>query len=406
MKKTFKVVVALACAALVCSCSGKSEAKKDASYQFSDSDLELLQQFVKSVADENATDSAQVAKSIDELLAVETVGMDSLSYCLGVSMGAGIKQQLGVIPFDMDIVKVGIVKGYAEISEQTHDEAVEVLRNFFSEDYGKSIAEYQKALATDSTAVFNPFKSGDECKSISYAFGNDLGCNIKRAKLPIYLNWLWNGFQTGWNGTATITNEEVMKYLNNYFMNVLPAQNEARSKAWIEAKKQEEGVQTTASGLAYKVIEAGDMSKAAKNDVDVVKVHYVGKLQDGTVFDASRFENRSKQQQEMMRKSQPSNFDENGKPLKADEPIEFSLNGVIAGWTEGMKLVGPGGKILLYIPAEMAYGRRGAGQMIGPNEALEFEVELIEVTPVEPEVADITRESAKPLPKKKPTVKK
>ena len=61
--------------------------------------------------------------------------------------------------------------------------------------------------------------------------------------------------------------------------------------------------------------------------------------------------------------------------------IEFPLNRVIEGWTEGMKLIGPGGKIILYIPAELAYGNRGAGKDIGPNEALEFEVELIEVVP-------------------------
>jgi FKBP-type peptidyl-prolyl cis-trans isomerase FkpA len=78
---------------------------------------------------------------------------------------------------------------------------------------------------------------------------------------------------------------------------------------------------------------------------------------------------------------QPELFDKNGKLIKEDEPIEFPLNRVIKGWTEGMKLVGPGGKIILYIPAELAYGSQGAGQEIGPNEALEFEVELIEVKP-------------------------
>ena len=131
------------------------------------------------------------------------------------------------------------------------------------------------------------------------------------------------------------------------------------------------------------------MEKAAKNDEDVVKVHYTGKLQDGTVFDASRFENRSKEQQELMRLQQPSLFNEKGKLIEAEEPIEFPLNRVIKGWTEGMKLVGPGGKIKLYIPAELAYGRRGAGQLIGPNEALEFEVELIEVVPAVVEEAPV-----------------
>ena len=64
-----------------------------------------------------------------------------------------------------------------------------------------------------------------------------------------------------------------------------------------------------------------------------------------------------------------------------DSPIEFPLNGVIKGWTEGMKLIGKGGKITLWIPAELAYGERGAGQNIGPNMALRFDVELLEVNP-------------------------
>ena len=128
-----------------------------------------------------------------------------------------------------------------------------------------------------------------------------------------------------------------------------------RSEKWLATKALEEGVQKTESGLLYTVIQSGNMKKAAKNDEDEVEVYYVGKLQDGTVFDSCTAES--------------------GKPIK------FPLNRVIKGWTEGMKLVGPGGKIKLYIPASMAYGENGAGESIGPNEALEFEVELVSVTP-------------------------
>ena len=356
MKKTFKTIVALTCAALICSCAGKTNASAE-------------------------------AIPVDEILSTEGTEMDSLSYCLGVNMGMGIKYQLASTPFDVQNVKEGFVAGYNQISRQTHEEAIEILRKFFSQEFGQKQAEYQEALQADSTAVFNPFESAEQCNSVSYAFGNDLGCNLKRAKLPIHLGWLWNGFQGGWDGTAIMGEQEIMKFLNNYFMNVLPAQNEARSKAWIEAKAQEAGVQVTESGLAYKVIEAGDMSKAARNDEDIVKVHYVGRLQDGTVFDASRFASRSAEQQKMMRMYQPTNFDENGNFIGEDEPVEFPLNRVIKGWTEGMKLVGPGGKIMLYIPADLAYGRSGAGNgQIGANEALEFEVELIEVTPAGVEV--------------------
>ena len=114
----------------------------------------------------------------------------------------------------------------------------------------------------------------------------------------------------------------------------------------------------------------------ATNQRDVVKVHYTGRTREGKVFDSSLFKNRPKEQQEMMKERDPEGYDK-------DEPVEFPLNRVIKGWTEGMQLVGKGGKITLWIPAELAYGPRGAGRDIGPNEALEFEVELIDVTPYE-----------------------
>ena len=94
----------------------------------------------------------------------------------------------------------------------------------------------------------------------------------------------------------------------------------------------------------------------------------------------------------MMRAQRPGMFDEKGNLIEEEKPIEFPLSHVIKGWTEGMKLIGPGGKIKLYIPAELAYGARGAGQLIGPNEALEFEVELIEVLPAAVEEAPATEE--------------
>ena len=308
--------------------------------------------------------------------------MDSLSYCLGANISMGIRQQLGAISLGLSDVKSGVDKAYTRKSKQTHSEAVEILRQFFSgEEFAKRRAAYEEAVKAGSTAPFNPFTSKKERKVVSYAFGNDLGNNILRANLPIQLSWLWRGFEEAWNDKSAISAEQVVHYLSHYFMTVAPKQNDARSKAWLQKKKAEVGVKSTESGLLYKVIEAGDMSKAAKNDADVVKVHYVGRLQDGRVFDASRFESRSEEQKAVIRMNYPHNFDKNGKLLEEDQPLEFPLNRVIAGWTEGLKLIGPGGKILLYVPAELAYGNRGAGGDIGPNEALEFEVELIEVIP-------------------------
>ena len=350
MKKTFMAVVALACAAIVCSCGSKN---------------------VKVTEGNHGT-------------------LDSLSYCLGANIGGGIKQQLGDIPFNIEVVKKGIKEGLTEKSKQSHDEAVDILRTFFSQTLGERRAAHQEALLADSTAVYKVFETEEECDELSYAFGNDIGNNVRRSNFTIQYYWLLKGFQDAQEGSTELSQEDVMGFLQHYFMVTRPAEAAERSAKWIEKKAKSMGAKSTESGLVYKVVKAGDMEKAAKNDEDVVKVHYVGKLQDGTVFDASRFENRSKEQQEMIRMQQPSLFDEKGKLIEEDEPIEFPLNRVIKGWTEGMKLVGPGGKIKLYIPAELAYGRRGAGQLIGPNEALEFEVELLEVVPAVTEEAPAT----------------
>lgn len=116
-----------------------------------------------------------------------------------------------------------------------------------------------------------------------------------------------------------------------------------------ENAKREE-VQVTESGLQYEVIEPGKGPKPTATST--VKVHYEGTLIDGTVFDSS---------------------------YMRGEPIEFPLNGVIAGWTEGLQLMSVGAKYKLYIPYQLGYGERGAGQSIPPYSALIFTVELLEI---------------------------
>jgi len=114
------------------------------------------------------------------------------------------------------------------------------------------------------------------------------------------------------------------------------------------AKRPE--VTVTESGLQYEVIEKGDGEHPTATDK--VKVHYHGTLIDGTVFDSS---------------------------VERGEPISFPLNRVISGWTEGVQLMPVGAKYKFFIPSELAYGERGAGGKIGPNAALIFDVELIEI---------------------------
>ena len=119
---------------------------------------------------------------------------------------------------------------------------------------------------------------------------------------------------------------------------------------FLESNKTREGVKTTESGLQYEVLTEGK-GKSPQAE-DIVEVHYRGTLIDGTEFDSS---------------------------YKNKAPVSFPLNRVIKGWTEGLQLMKEGAKYKFYIPSDLAYGERGAGQSIPPHAALIFEVELLKV---------------------------
>lgn len=119
---------------------------------------------------------------------------------------------------------------------------------------------------------------------------------------------------------------------------------------YLAENAKKEGVVVLPSGLQYQVLTATKGRKPAATDN--VKCHYEGRLTDGTVFDSS---------------------------YRRGEPATFPLNGVIAGWTEGLQLMGEGSKFRFFIPYHLAYGERGAGASIPPYAALIFDVELLEV---------------------------
>ena len=150
-------------------------------------------------------------------------------------------------------------------------------------------------------------------------------------------------------------NEEAQRFLQERQQQQQQASVQAsqdnleKGKAFLAENAAKEGVMTTMTGLQYEVIEEGEGDKPAPSDT--VKVHYTGRLLNGTVFDSS---------------------------VQRGKPVEFPLNEVIAGWTEGLQLMSPGAKYRFWIPSNLAYGEQ-APPSIGPNQVLDFEVELIEV---------------------------
>ena len=190
---------------------------------------------------------------------------------------------------------------------------------------------------------------------ISYALGLSMGQNLMGSGVE-KLNY--QDLAAGIEDVLThqqpkISYQEAQQVLNTFFQELeekISGAAKAEGEKFLAENAKREGVKVTASGLQYEVLEPslGQKPKAT----DTVRVHYEGTLIDGTVFDSS---------------------------YKRGESISFPLNGVIKGWTEGLQLMSIGSKYKFFIPYQLAYGERGAGQSIPPYSALIFTVELLEV---------------------------
>lgn len=190
---------------------------------------------------------------------------------------------------------------------------------------------------------------------LSYALGLSMGNNFKSSGIDkINVDDFTRGVQAVFEGAKPeMSYDEAKQVINDYFTR-LQAEVEERNlqagEAFLAENKKRPGVVTLPSGLQYEVLTEGKGRRPSATQQ--VQCHYHGTLIDGTVFDSS---------------------------VQRGTPAVFGVNQVIAGWVEALQLMPEGSKWKLYIPANLAYGKRGAGNSIGPNTALIFEVELIKI---------------------------
>jgi FKBP-type peptidyl-prolyl cis-trans isomerase FklB len=196
---------------------------------------------------------------------------------------------------------------------------------------------------------------------ISYSIGVNVGNNLKMQSVDVDPDIVAKGIRDVLSGSKLLMSEnEVAETLMNLQKELTSKQAEERKKAadknrlegenFLAENKKKEGMVTLPSGLQYKIIKEGT-GKTPKS-TDTVVVNYRGMLINGKEFDSS---------------------------YKRGEPSTFPVNAVIPGWTEALQLMKEGSIWQLFIPSNLAYGERGAGNVIGPNEVLIFEVELISV---------------------------
>lgn len=195
----------------------------------------------------------------------------------------------------------------------------------------------------------------------SYALGLNVGSQFTPASSLLDVDAFIQGFREGLNeAEPTLDPASLQPIVQEFTQRIreadmaareaAAAENQAEGQAYLEENRAREGVTETESGLQYEVVEEGDGATPAPTDQ--VTIHYRGTLIDGTEFDSS---------------------------YERGEPSTFGVGGVIPGFSEGLQLMPVGSTYRFVIPSDIAYGPQGSGGVIGPNETLIFEVELLEI---------------------------
>lgn len=376
MRRFFYVLAFVATGVAVACGGAKKAGDKDETLEGVNQEVAKIET-LESVNKEVAKIEAMIADKSAEEVAAE---MNKRSYALGANMGLSVALGYGDMELNNDELKSAMLAFYesGDVEDETFVQNNEKFMAFIYMHFRPYMQAKQTRQIMEDGGITEDLPEIPELYTEEYTkefvtnvLGAQMGASLKDVD-GLDLAWLIKGFndatsvdtsdmenvEAAVEQTLLITIDELKEELMSIQSEMMQKQqkkmieaaNEAaeRSAAWLAEIEKEEGVKKTESGLLYRIERQGN-GEFPMADTDRVTVHYEGTLSNGEVFDSS---------------------------YERDETIAFPLNGVIKGWTEGLKLIDKGGEITLWIPSDLAYGERGAGPTIGPNEALKFKVEL------------------------------
>lgn len=211
------------------------------------------------------------------------------------------------------------------------------------------------AATASAQKYFDKIKVSSSQDSICYSIGFVLAQNISKENLPINADLIGKAFKDVANNTSAIDKETASTILENFFAEREAKQKEEqlkKGKEFFDKNAKEPGVVTLDNGLQYKIVKQGKENGLMPTDSDAVHIYYEGKLIDGTVFDTS--------------------FD-------SEEPTELTLDYIIPGLAQGLKMMKEGAEYIFYIPQDLAYGEYAPSEEIPAYSPMIFDVELISV---------------------------
>lgn len=280
---------------------------------------------------------------------VLTTDTQKASYMVGFD----IARSIAPVGPDMDIA------AFERAIRNAFDGGKPLLTEAEAKPVGQALMQRIAARSGQAPAEAKPPEVARD--KVGYLVGIDVGRSLVAIKDELDLPVLMQAVRTGLAKGAPLLAEAELNAVRQAFSQRMQARMQARAAAaagvnlaegskFLAGNKAVKGVFSTGSGLQYMVLRQG--AGARPKSTDTVRVNYQGTTLDGKVFDSS---------------------------YERGEPAEFALNQVIAGWTEGVAMMPVGGKFRFWIPSELAYGPKGAGEMIGPNAALVFDVELLDI---------------------------